>query len=135
MNFGAHRLQAADMDIDGTSADCAAAWQRDVGPAVARKQRTQHDDGRAHRTYQLVGSDVLMDRRWVDLDTHLVINGYADAHLRQQLDHRGHIVQMRHIADRHRLGGEQCARKNWQSRVLGPRNPDLAFQRHTAVYL
>ena len=58
-----------------------------------------------------------------------------DAHAAQQLDHRGHILQMRHVGDGHRAVGQQAPGQDRQRGVLGAGNADLALERHAALDL
>jgi hypothetical protein len=75
-----HGLQARDVDVHRPRADGAAARQRHVRLAETREQRSQHQDGRAHRLDQLVGREALARGRAVDLDLHLLVDGDRDAH-------------------------------------------------------
>jgi hypothetical protein len=55
LDLGAHRLQALEVLVDRARSDLAAAWQRDLGAAVAGEQRAEHEDARAHLLDELVG--------------------------------------------------------------------------------
>ena len=106
-DLGTHRLQASDMDVDGTGADGTAARQRHIGLAEPRQQRSEHEDRGAHGLDEVVRRDRLAHGARVDLDVHALIDGHRSAHATEQLDHGGDVLQVRHIADRHGLGGEQ----------------------------
>ena len=120
------------MDVDRAGADGTAARQRHIGLPEARQQRSEHKDRGAHGLDEVVWCDRLTQSVRVDLDIHALIDGHRDAHPTEQLDHGGDILQVRHIADRHRLGGEQRRGEDRQSGVLGARHPDLALERGAA---
>ena len=67
------------------------------------------------------------------MDAHALVDGQLHAHLAEQFHRRGDIVQMRHVADRHRFVGEQGRGQNRQHRVLGAGNPDVAVERFAAA--
>ncbi len=64
-----------------------------------------------------------------------LVDGDARAQSAQQLDHRRDVVQVRHVADRHRAVGEQRAGQDRQGRVLGAGDAHLAVERHAAADL
>ena len=135
VDVGAHGLQARDVDVDRTRADRAAARQRHVGAAEARQQRTQHQDRRAHGLHQLIGREIFLDGRCVDLDAHFLIDGHRDAHAPEQFDHGGDVLQVRDVRHRHRAVRQQAPGQNGQGGVLGARNADLALERDAALNL
>jgi hypothetical protein len=49
-----------------------------------------------------------------------------DTHVADQLEHGGHVLQLRHIAQHHGLVGQQSCAQFGQSSVLGARNQHLA---------
>ena len=57
----------------------------------------------------------------------------SHAHLAEQLHRRRHVVQVRHVADRDRLVGEQARGEDRQHGVLRAGDPDVAVQRFAAV--
>ena len=71
---GAERLQAGDVEIDGTSADRAATRQRDVGLPESRDQRSEHQDRRAHRLDEFIGRGAVGHFARVDLDIQPVVD-------------------------------------------------------------
>ena len=121
------------MQVDRARADRAAARQRHVGLAEARDQRAEHQDRRAHRLDQIVRREIALRRARIDVDLHALVEHQLHAHLAEQLHRRGDVVQVRHVADRHRLVGEQARRQDRQHRVLGAGNPDVAVERFAAV--
>ena len=134
-DVGTHRLQPRDVNVHRPRTDGAAARQRYVSAPVARHQGTQHQDRGAHGLHQIVGCEALLDGRSVHLDAHALVDGDGGAHPPEQLDRRGHVLQMRHVSDHHRVLGEQRCGENRQGGVLGPGNPHLTFERHTALDL
>ena len=70
--------------------------------AEAREQGSQHQNRCAHGLHELVGREIFLDGRCIDLDAHFFIDGHRDAHAPEQLDHGGDVLQMRHVRDGHR---------------------------------
>jgi hypothetical protein len=135
MNIGAHGLQTRHVDVDRAGTDGAAARQRHVCVPKPRHQRPEHEYRGAHRLDELVGREVLAYRRRIDFDAHALIDGHAHAHASEQLDRRGHVLEMRNVADRHRTVGQQRAGENRQGGVFRSGDADLALERGTAVDL
>ncbi len=71
----------------------------------------------------------------IDFDARTLIDRDGRAHAREQLDRGGHVLEVRHVADDHRLGGENRARQDGQRGVLRTRDLDLALERHAALDL
>ena len=121
-----------DVNVHRPRTDGAAAGQRDVRLAKARHERTEHEDGGAHRLHQIVGRRELRQRRSVHFDAHVLVQGDACAHAPQQLDSGGDVLQVRHVADDHRLFRQQRAGQNGQRGVLRARDAHLALERRAA---
>ena len=66
--------------------------------------------------------------RGIDLDAHALAHGHRHAHAAEQLDHGGDVLQVRHVADRHRLLGQQRRGEDRQRGVLGAGDAHFAFQ-------
>jgi hypothetical protein len=113
-----HRAQAHDVQIHGPSADSAAARQRHIGMAISTEQRAQDQDRRAHRLDELVRREKLLDTRRISDDAAFGAMLGRDAHALQQLQRRRDVVQLGHVADRHRAFGEQRGGQNRQRRVF-----------------
>ena len=131
----AHRLQAGDVDVHRPRADGAAAGQRHVGAAESRQQRPEHQDRGTHRLDQLVGREVFADRARIDLDAHALVDRHRHAHAAEQFDRRGDVLQVRHVADRHRPVGQQRAGQDRQRRILGAGDAHFALERNAALDL
>ena len=132
LDLRAHGLQSRDVDVHRPRTDGAAARQRDIRAAEAGHQRTQHQDRGAHGLHQIVRREALAQGRGIDLDAQPLGDGDADAHAAEQLDGGRHILQMRHVADGHRLVGQQARRQDRQRRVLGAGDAHFALERHAA---
>ena len=131
----AHRLQAGHVDVDRPRTDGAAPGQRHVGAPEAREQRPEHQDRGTHGLDQLVRRKVFANGPGIDLDAHALVDGHGHAHAAEQLDGRGDVLQVRHVADRYRPVGQQCAGQNRQRRVLGTGYADFTLERNAARYL
>ena len=129
-DVGTHREQALDVLVHRARADRAAAGQRHARLAEARQQRAQHEDRRAHRLHQVVGGFGVIQR--AGIDHHLVgpigaaLGGRA--HAAQQLQRGGHVLQLRHVGQRHRISRQQRGAQLGQRSVLGAGNGDLALE-------
>ena len=134
-DVGAHRLQPRDVNVHRPRADRTAAGQRHVGAAEARYQRPEHQDRCAHGLDQVVGCEAFAHRRGVHLDAHALVDGHGGAHPAEQLDGGSHIVQMRNVADHHRIVGEQRCGEDRQSGVLGAGDAHLALEGRAALDL
>ncbi len=133
LNVRAHRAQTIDVNIHRTRADGAATGQRHIGLAEASQQRPEHDDRCAHRAHQFVGRDESIGGGGIDLDPHAVVDGHAHAHATEQLDHGRDVLQMRHVAHRHRPLGQQRRGQNRQRGVLRAGDANLALERRAAL--
>ncbi len=132
VHFGAHGLQPGHVDVDRARTDRAAAGQRNVGAAVLRDERPEHQDRSPHGLDELVGREGRVGRGRVDLDPHALVDGDARTHAAEQFDHRRYVMQVRDVCDRDRPVGQQRARQNRQRGVLGARNANFAVERHAA---
>ena len=135
VNVRAHRLQARDVNIDRPRSDRAAAGQRDVRRTEAREQGPEHQNRCAHGLHELIGGEIFLDRRGIDLDAHFLVDGHRDAHAPEQLDHGGDVLQMRHVRYGHRPVRQQATRQNGQGRILRAGDANLALERDAAVNL
>ena len=105
INHRAHGLQAFDVLVHRACANSATAWQRDLGMAKASQQGAQCQHRRTHGFDQLVGCFGVVQSTGVEHHvTRLVALG-AHAHVANQLDHGGDILQAGHIGKRQRVGG------------------------------
>ena len=126
----AHRLQALDVLIDRPRADGAAARQRDTRPAKARQQRAEGQHRGAHGLDQLVRRFGRMQRARVQRDG-VGISGAAlglNAHVADQLEHGGHVLQRGHVVQRDGVSGQQRGAQLGQCRILGTGNRHCARQ-------
>ena len=132
-DLGAHRLQALDVQIDRARADGAAAGQGHARLAEARQQRPQHQDGGAHGFHQFVGRFLVRDGFAAEGDVVLVVERDAHAHVAEQRQHGADVLEVRHVGQPQRLGGEQAGGQDRQRGVLGAGNAHLAVKRVAAV--
>ena len=127
VDLGAHRLQALDVLVDRPQADRAAAGQRHARLAAAREQRAERQDRRAHRLDELV-------RRERPVDACRVERQPSRVRWRRRLTpicassvlHRAHVVQLRDVGERQRLGRQERRAQDRQRRVLGAGHAHLA---------
>jgi hypothetical protein len=131
-DVGAHRGEPLDVQVHGTLADGAAPGQRHARLPEARDQRAEREDRGAHRLHVLVGRERLDHVARVEAD--VMGRGLGlHAHALEQLHHRAHVVQLRHVADVDGSGGQQRGREDRQRRVLGTGHPHFARKRHAAL--
>ena len=123
------------MDVDRARADRAATGQRHIRVAVARHQRSQHQDGRTHGLHQLVRREALAHGGGIDLDAHALVDGDGRAHSAEQLDGRRDIAQVRHVRHHDRILREQCPGEYRQGGVLGAGDAHLALEGNTTLDL
>ncbi len=107
LDLGAEGTQAVDVEVNRPRADGAASRKRHLGPAEAGQQRPEHQDGGPHGLDQLVGGAKGLDGGRVDLHLHALVHGKLDPHPPEELHGGGDIVEVRDIADGHRVIGEQ----------------------------
>jgi hypothetical protein len=131
----AHGLQALDVLIDGARADGATTRQRHTGAAEARQQGAEDQDGRPHGLDQLVRRLGVGHPASVKRDEiRIVLVATGDhAHVGQQLERGGHVLQLRHIGQGHRLGAQQRGAQVGQGGVLGAGDRHFALEATTAT--
>ncbi|CFN67231.1 Uncharacterised protein [Bordetella pertussis] len=132
LDLGAQRRQPLDVLVDRPLADRAAARQADAGLAEAGQQRAQHQDRGAHGLDQLVRRFQVVDLVGLQGDGAVAGAFGAHAHAAQQAQRGRGVVQLRHIAQHERLGGEQAGAQDGQGRVLGARDGDFPTQGRAA---
>jgi hypothetical protein len=124
----AHGLQALDVLVDRPRADGAAARQRHPGMAEARQQRAQGQHGGAHGLDQLVGRLGVAEVAGIQADRAVVVALGRHAHVAHQLEHGRHVLQARHVVQRHGLVGQQRRAQLGQRGVLGAGNEYFAAE-------
>ena len=140
-DLGAELFQALEMQVDRPGTDGAAARQRDLGLALARQQRAEHQNARPHLAHQVVG------RPRAGQPTGLQVEGAAamaavlgmavhldlDAETHQQVGQRRDVGEMRQVGEPQRLVGQEAGGHQRQGRVLGAGDPYLALQGSAAA--
>ena len=101
--------------------------------AETRQQRPQRQHRGAHGLDQLIGRFGRVEWAGIQVQQAVVSALGLHPHVADQLEHGGHVLQARHIAQRHRLGGEQAGAQLGQCSVLGAGNFNLALQSATAA--
>ena len=133
-DFGAHQLQALEVQVHRPRADRAAAGQRDAGLPHARQQRAEHQDGGTHLAHDVVrrlgAGDRAADRQGAPI---LADRIDRDAMAAQQGHHRVDIRQMRHVGQHQALFGEQAAGEQGQRGVFRAADGDGAVERAAAA--
>ena len=140
IDAGAHRLETLDVKIDRAGADGAAAGQRNLRFAMTREQRPQHLEAGAHFADDIVGRQRGFDLG--DMQAHRVAlpqrgaasDVHADAELHQQIAHPADVGEARHVAQRHRLVGQQRRGHQFQRRILGAADGNFTLEAVAAPY-
>ena len=125
-DLGAQLFQTANVQVDRTRADGAAAWQRNLSLTKTRYQRAQRPDGGTHGFHQVVRSTEYINRTGVNPYRTIALN--LRAQLAQQLHGGIDIFQLRYVLDLYRLFGKQRGKEDWQGGVLCTRNGDFALK-------
>ena len=125
-DLGAQLLQTANMQIDRTRADSAAARQRNLPLTETCHQRAQRPDRGAHGFHQIVRSTEYIDRAGVNPYRTIALD--LRAQLAQQLHGGIDVFQLRYVLDLYRLFGKQRGKEDWQGGVLCTRNGDFALK-------
>jgi hypothetical protein len=136
LDLRAQQLQALEVQVDRPRPDGAAAGQRDLGVADAGQKRPEDEDAGTHAPDQVVGGQRAGDPARRQLQHPAGVPGLGgvavhvdlDAVLLQQVRHGGDVAQMRQVRERQRLVGQQAGRHQWQGRVLGAADADLALE-------
>ena len=120
-NLGPHGLQALDVLVHRPGTDGASARQRDRGMAKTRQQRAQRQHRRAHGFHQLVGrlgrAQASRIQRYRAPRLGVALRRHA--HVADQLEHGGNVLQPRHIFKRDGIGRQQGRTQLGQCGVLG----------------
>ena len=132
-DVGSHGGQALDVLVHRTRANGAAARQGDFGMAEAGQQRSERQHRGAHGLDQFVRGFGRVQRAGIQVQQTIFSTFGLHPHVADQLEHGGHVLEARHIAQRHRLGGQQAGAQLGEGRVLGARNGDLALQAAAAA--
>ncbi len=126
LDLGPHRLQPLDVLVDRAGTDGAAAGQGNPGFAATGDERTEDEDRRTHGLDHLVGSHRVIQAIAIEHQAVGAIHRNANAHIAEQTQHGRDVVEMRHIGQVQRIGGEQRGAKNRQRGVLGTRHGNFA---------
>jgi len=115
VNLSAHGLHALDVLVHRPRADGAAAGQRHRGFAKARQQWPQSQHRGAHGFDQFIGRFGRTQGASVKRDgagrARAALG--AHAHVADQLEHGGHVLQAGHVLQRHAVGGQQGRTQFW----------------------
>ena len=132
VDIGAQRGQALDMLVDRALPDRAAAWQAHARLAKARDQRPEHQDRRAHGLDELVRRLECAELIGGDGDAVVRVAHGAHAHVAQQLERGGDVVEPGHVGQAQGIRSEQSRAEDRQRGVLRAGDADLAAQRRAA---
>jgi hypothetical protein len=100
----------------------ATPWRRRSAPAGAEREHRA-----PHGLDQLVGR--FRRAELAGIDAHAAFDLLdRDAHVADQREHGGDVLQARKVQQRHRLAGQQRRAQFGQGRVLGAGYPDLAVE-------
>jgi hypothetical protein len=123
-----HGLQALDVLVDRPRADGATAGQRHLGVAEACQQRAQGQHRGAHGLHEFVGGLGVAEVAGVQAHGAVVVPLGRHAHVAHQLEHGRHVLQARHVVQRHGLVGQQRRAQFGQRGVLGAGNEYFAAE-------
>ena len=132
-DLGPHRLQALDVLVHRARANAAATGQRDPRLTEPGQQRPQHQHRGPHGADQIVGRNQRRHVRGMHIDLSPAALRRRHAHAAQQSQHGRDITQAWHVAQLHRLGGQQASTQRGQSGIFGTRDRDLTVQAATAA--
>ena len=132
-HLGAQGAEGVQVRVEPAAADHVAAGRRHVGPAEAREQRAGQQEGRADALGQRGVDRGVRDLVAADGDHVLVAPLGAGPEVHEQLDHRLHVADARHVAQHDLLRRQQRGGEGRQRSVLvaggneGPREGRPAF--------
>ena len=134
LDDGAERLERVEVRVQPAAADHVAAGGRHVGAAEARQQRAGQQERGADPRREL-GIDVRVggDAGGADGDLVLAAPLDARAEMLEQVEHRLHVADPRHVAHDDLVRGERGRGQTGKGGVLVACGHDRARQRNTAV--
>jgi hypothetical protein len=124
----AQRFEPFQVLVDRADADGAAAGERHPGVAEAGEERPEHEDARAHRLHQVVGSVVLRRRPVAAEDQGAVRLLGGDPQMVEELLEGADVAHPGHAVERQRPLGQQARGERRERRVLGAARFDAASQ-------
>ena len=133
-DLGAEGFEPAEVEVDGSDADGAAAGERDVGLLAAGDEGPENADRRAHGRDDLVGR---LDRALVDEGDveALAVALDAAAERLEELDHRADVAEVGNIVKGEdvALVHEERGGHHGQGGVLGALDAGGALERTAAL--
>ena len=123
-----HGLQAFDVLIHRTRPNGTTARQGHFGMAKTRQQRPQRQHRSAHGFDQLIRCFGVVQAAGIEQRGAVLQMLGRHAHVANELEHGGHILQIGHIAQSHGLVAQQGSAQLGQGSVFRTRNPYLALQ-------
>jgi hypothetical protein len=124
---GPHPLQPADVEVDPSAPDVAAAGKGHPGPAGPSQDGPQHQDGRAHPADQVVRGLHAQEAGGVD-GHRAALALHPDPQAGEHLHHGPAVGDVGHVAEDRPALGQEGRGHELQGGVLGARDPDLAGQ-------
>ena len=120
LNLCPHGLQAFDVLVHRTRPNGAAAGQRHLGMTKTRQQGPQGQHRGTHGFHQFIRRFGIAQAGSIQMHRTCVIALSCDTHVTDQLEHGGHVLQLRHIAQHNGLVGQQGCAQLRQSGIFGP---------------
>ena len=129
----AEALEAAQMKVDGTRTDGAAAGRGDACPPETCEERTQDQERRSHRLHEIVRRLAVGNVAGLDDDLPPVRAPLgASTQVPEDLERGRHVGEHRHVLDHAALAREQRREEKRQSGVLRATHRHLSLERPAA---
>ena len=133
LDLDAELGEPVDVRVEPASPDHVAARGRHGRAAKACEQRAREQERGADAAAQLLVELGLVDADGVDPDLVLAQPLGIGADVDQQVDHRLHVPDPRHVRELHRLGREHGGREDRKGAVLVPGGADGPAERAAAL--
>src|SRR5215211_6946605 len=127
------RAEGVEVGVEAAPADYVAARWRHVRPAEARQQRAGEQEGGADALGEVGVNIGPGDLVALDGDHVLVAPLGLRAEPCEQLHHRLHVADVRHVAQHHLLAREERSGERWQSSIFVAGGDHCSGERRPAL--
>ncbi|HJW40854.1 MAG TPA: hypothetical protein VJ476_06455 [Rhizomicrobium sp.] len=134
LDIGAQHLKRLDVEIDRTAANRIAARQRYFRVALARDERTEHQEARPHLGDNVVRccrvDDISGGQRQTPALPHAGTRRpvHFGAEMAQEIEHHEDVPDRWHVIEGHRLVGQKAGRHQRHCRVLRTTDRNLTLE-------